>query len=282
MVSLCPDRLGEEIALIGSAASGWADDLSDFELVLFANDSPDPEAVAVWAHDLGVTSTTLTEQGGDRHLIGRYQDVWVELQWRTFEETSSLIDSVLNAETTSRQALVSVQAIDSAVPLRTSGQIASWQKRLQVYPDRLAQRVVSEATEFWRAPHHIGSLWALADRAQPFSPAEWLQADIQDALRVLFAINHRWEPDWKWLQHQLASLSLCPDRLGERIDAVCSERDPHKAVAIALQVIEDILVLAEPGFAVSTQLDNIRRARNHRSAPTLRLRRLNSDTASKD
>lgn len=267
MVSSCPDRFGEEIALIGSAASGWADDMSDFELVLFANGSPDPEAVAAWADDLGVTSTTLTEHDGDRHLIGRYQGVWVELQWRSFEETGRLIDSILNAETTSRQALVSVQAIDSAVPLHTSGQIASWQNRLSVYPDKLAQRIVSEATGFWRAPHHIESLWALADRAQPFSLSEWLQADIQDALRALFAINHRWEPDWKWLHHQLASLSLCPDRLGERIDSVFSEPDPRKAVAAALQVIEDVLVLAEPVFAVSTQLENIRKARSHPSAP---------------
>ena len=49
--------------------------------------------------------------------------------------------------------------------------------------------------------------------------------------------------------------------------AYTNQDDPHKAIAIALQVIEDVLVLAEPGFAVSTQLDNIRRARSHSSAP---------------
>lgn len=264
----CPDRLGQEIALIGSAASGWADEQSDFELVLFVADLPDREATTAWTDRIGVTSVTFGEEGGGPHLICLYQDVWLELQWRTFEQTNRLIDSVLNAETTSRRDLVAARTIEAAVPLRTSGKIASWQSRLSAYPENQAQRIVAESTEFWRAPHHIETLWGLADRDQMFSLVEWLQADIQDALRVLFAINRRWEPDWKWLNHHLNELTMVPDRLCERIDSVFAGSDPHQAVDGALCIVEDVLALAESEFAVSLQLSNVRRARNDQSAPS--------------
>jgi hypothetical protein len=176
-------------------------------------------------------------------------------------ETDELIDKVLSGQTTSRQHLVSVQAVFGAIPLKTAGGIGGWQERLRTYPETLAERIVAEATDFWRAPHHIETLWALADRGQVFSLVEWLQADIQDALRLLFAINRRWEPDWKWLSHHLSSLSLVPERLAERIESVFQHSDPHQAVADTLEIVEDVLRLASAEFAVSAQLANIRTAR---------------------
>jgi hypothetical protein len=257
----CPAGIGREIALIGSVASGWADERSDVELVIFATDEPDRDRVLAWVHDeLGANSVVLGEEVGGCHLIGSYEGVWLELQWRTLTATNELIDSVLTGGLVSRKELVWVNAIVGASALRTSGEIAGWQKRLSTYPHRLAEQIVAEATDFWKAPHRIEVPSVLADRGQVFSLVEWLQADIQDALRVLFAINEAWEPDWKWLRHNLARLELVPERLGERIDSIFLALDPRQAVVEALRIIEDVLALAATRFDVSLQLENVKEA----------------------
>ena len=42
--------------------------------------------------------------------------------------------------------------------------------------------------------------------------------DLDNVLRIVFALNRAWQPDWKRLPELVAPLAVKPDRLAERID----------------------------------------------------------------
>lgn len=254
-----PDALGSEVALIGSAAAGWADHDSDVELLAIASQMPTREAVTSWAAELGAEDPVVEEGDQGPHLIGRFGGEWFEIQWRSLDDMDRLVDRLALGETTSRSDLIIAEALAASVVLRSDGIVADWQRRLAEYPPGLAKRIIEDAAAFWAAPHHLQTLWTLADRGDAYALTEWLHADIQDALRIVFALNEAWEPDWKWLRMRLARLERVPNSLADRIDAVFRTPDLDEAVSTSLDIIQDVLGLV--GADVSRQLGNVRASR---------------------
>ncbi len=74
--------------------------------------------------------------------------------------------------------------------------------------------------------------FALIRRNEILGLHERLVRDVHNVLRILFAINRQWEPDWKWARAATGELSIKPDRLAERINAI------FMALAEALQLRE--------------------------------------------
>jgi hypothetical protein len=67
-----------------------------------------------------------------------------------------------------------------------------------------------------------------------------LADDLQNVLRIVFALNRVWEPSWKRLPQLVAPLAIKPERLAERIDEAVAETSLWKTRELVL----DTLVLA--------------------------------------
>ena len=94
------------------------------------------------------------------------------------------------------------------------------------------------ASEEW-LEHPLGVRAHLRDGGRlPLS--QLLAADMENVLRVLFAVNRTWEPSWKRLPTLVAPLALKPDRLAERIDEALVESSLRKA----RELVRDTLALA--------------------------------------
>jgi hypothetical protein len=58
----------------------------------------------------------------------------------------------------------------------------------------------------------------------------WLQHDAERILRIVFALNRRWEPPrWKWLRDYAGTLTVSPAGLVDRIDAALLSGEPPEA-----------------------------------------------------
>lgn len=79
---------------------------------------------------------------------------------------------------------------------------------------------------------------------------ERLVRDTHNALRVLFALNRQWEPDWKWIRHATANLTVKPERLVERINEIFTLPDLERSVATCQKLIYDTLLLASSSYDV--------------------------------
>ena len=59
---------------------------------------------------------------------------------------------------------------------------------------------------------------ALLQRSGLLALAAMLAEDMQNVLRIVFALNRQWEPSWKRLPQLVAPLAVKPELLAERIE----------------------------------------------------------------
>ncbi len=84
-------------------------------------------------------------------------------------------------------------------------------------------------------------------------------------LRILFALNRQWQPEWKWLRSTTRALNVKPDRLLERIDDVLSMSDLEHSLETCIELFLDILRLVPPQIDVSRALTSLENSLRERS-----------------
>lgn len=260
----CPPELAREIALTGSASRGVADEYSDAELNVWADHLPAPERRWAWLEGAGVTHLDAApyqdSRDGTWWQTCRFRDVWLEIGWATIEDYEQIVTALTRGEYVGHEHVSIASFLQRAIVLRTEGVLVRWQRALQLYPDSLVAAIIRNQTEVWSDPHVPGVRRALAARGQRFALAMRLQWDIQNVLRVLFALNRRWDQDWKWTDTRSLDFAVMPDGLSRRIDQIFTLVDLPSCVTAAFQLIEETLLLVPPPHDVSLALSNIQTA----------------------
>jgi predicted nucleotidyltransferase len=245
-----PAEVAEEVVLTGSVSRGVADEVSDIEMLIVTPEQLELAACFELARAAGLEDL---DSWGDqstptRRVSGMREGVPLELIWWSRDFAESSIDSILHGEMAS-----SAEAIASGVPLRTSGALARWQARLNEYPEELAKARIEEAALTWGGFAAAGLL-TLARPGELLSRTERMLDDATRVLRMVYAINRVWPATTKRLALRVASLTVKPDRLAERIEEAFTEPDPRRALLVMTELQLDTVKLAPDG-------PNVNRAR---------------------
>jgi hypothetical protein len=84
--------------------------------------------------------------------------------------------------------------------------------------------------------------------------------DMQNLWSVLYAVNERWEPDYKWTTSEAMDLPLQPKHTAERINRVFVLDDPVRRVREAYELVLEVLALVPPEHDVSAARASIEAA----------------------
>lgn len=260
LVASCPLALGRAIALTGSVARGTADEASDIELNCWVEELPSADARASWLRAAGASDVLLDADAiadGSLWATCRVGRTWIEIGWQTIAAQDALLSAIRAGQVMDRGRLVIASILAQAVALRDADLIAHWQQALADYPAVLQARLISAATEVWTFPHLLAARWALVQREDQFALAQRLVGGVQDALRILYAINRRWEPYEKWTAMTIETLPIKPDHLAARIDAVFVAPRPAERLAVCLTLLRDTLMLVPPPYDVTRAIATI-------------------------
>lgn len=246
LAQACPPNLGREIALTGSVSRGVADDESDIELNFWTEAIPAAEEREQWLREVGAAELALdpdTGVDGTVWAICYVDGVQIEAGWQSIGRQQALVDELVGGHVLDHRRLMVAETILRAVPLRSEGRLAEWQSRLADYPDALRDRLIAATVHRWSWPpfHH-----ALAARGESLAVTSRLLADVHAVLRILFALNRQWEPDWKWLRHRAGELAIAPEQLVDRIDEIFFMADLVQAVDLCFKLVLDTLQLLPP------------------------------------
>ncbi|WP_338249656.1 DUF4037 domain-containing protein [Dictyobacter halimunensis] len=258
---LCPPVLGQEIAITGSVSKGLADDPSDIEQVFYVQEIPGVQARDTWLRQIGASAIIHDEttiEDGSLWSTFRFGEIWIEAGWQTFRQQEELLRQILAAQVLDHHRLILGEITSHALSLRGEGHLPRWRQQLTQYPPQLAQRLIANATDLWQFPHLLEARWALAQRHEPWRLAEVLLRELHNILRVLFALNHQWEPEWKWISQSSGALALKPHHLMERSTAIFTENDAKQRIAACIQLIYDTLTLLPVEYDVAQALNTVR------------------------
>ncbi len=240
----CPPELADELALTGSTAHGFADDESDLEMNLWGMTIPSLEARIGWLRAAGATDihAEAAPRADESWWISyRSGNIPAEIGWQTFDALDDNLGRILSGAATDRGALVIAEIIASAIPLRAGARLAAWQARLRGYSDAVQNAIIGAAVVRWSSPEHLAALNRLARHGERIALSERLLADVDMAVRVLYAAHRRWEPSRKWTL--TAARDFAPD-LPARIDAILGDPLPERRVELCARFCLDALALA--------------------------------------
>ena len=235
IAELCPETLFDEIALTGSSSRGIATVESDIEINFWVHQLPSAEERKEWVQSLGVNNIqamTAPRPDNSYWVNAVYKGIELEAGWQTFADLDSALTELIEARTTEHQALRLAELVISAKPLRGSGTLENWQALLVTYPTLLADKLIDDALKDW-----FSIDWLENHLTQPK-----FKADSHRIWRIIFALNHQWEINWKYAHHSLENLDTCPENIIMRLDAI-QQSTPQDAVVIVLELIVDTLQL---------------------------------------
>lgn len=275
LAEYCPVELGQAIAITGSVARGVSDQFSDIELYFWVDEHQGLEAYRGWLSSQGAQVAIQPEEecvhGESLMTKSWYKGVFVEALWQPWAALERQLAPVLAAETTDHWQLTEAWHVADALVLREEARLSRWQEQLTHYPDALQAKLVEQATWGWGRPHwwpaSIINIWPLVHRQAHLALAEALAWETEQMLRVLFAINRQWEPDWKWLAPQSQRLTRKPDRLVERVNALFLLPEPGERVRVCLQLILETLELVPPSYDMTRQKMQVREALHPEQVP---------------
>ena len=261
LANKAPSSFGQESALTGSTSRGIADEYSDIEMMFYVDAIPSYVAREQWLQTVEARDTVLDhEKPGEQEVWATFyvHDIWVEAGWRVIAAHEQDLANLVAGNVTAHMSLMLAWITIYAVPLRSEGALARWQQQLTYYPETLPQKIIDGVNEYWTQPQGFAIRWALLKRGEPMALTNRLLADIWLLLRILFAINHEWEPDWKWLRSESQRLTIKPDRLVERINDIFTSPLCEQTIADYLLLIRDTLVLVPSRYDVTIALANVR------------------------
>lgn len=206
--------LASDIVLTGSTSRGVADELSDIELLVVAEDVPD---------ELPLDGLDTWSPGAPVHWFGgTFDGEFVELIWWPRHYVDERVRAIAAGEIVDHARLRTAEAIVNGVPLRGEGHVR-WAAQLSDYPDGLEEKIVTDASATFRdtdaqvrSVQRPGDALVLAQKVCEYA---------EDVLRIVFARNRAWEPGWKRLPQRLEPLARKPDRFAERLDAAVRALD---------------------------------------------------------
>jgi hypothetical protein len=261
IAAICPPALGAEIAVTGSASRGCADADSDIELDFWVAGSVDVPALRNWLQTLE-TGPVIEDPGSmeDSEWFGfAWKGVWVEAGWQRLEDAEQVLADIVAGRRILPGAMMLADVVANAVPVRTGGILARWQALLATYPEELAAKVIENQADFWGYEHWVKARWAAGRRGHILWLNRELQNDLTGCLRLIFALNRRWEPDWKWLPQLVDGLEVVPERLVDRIDAALLASEPAERVGRTYELVLDTLALAPQTPGVRQAIEVVQR-----------------------
>jgi hypothetical protein len=210
------------------------DEVSDIELLVVTREQISLDEAYALARGAGLERLgTWGPQNQPTRRVSGYRDgVPIELIFWSREFADERVAAKDSAE-----------AIAGGVPLRTSGHATRWQQSLADYPEELALERIDDAALTWGgfAPEGLLTLTREGDR---FVMVERMVDDAQRVMKLLWAVNRKWQPTNKRLARRTEELAVKPDRLAERIVEALGEPDQTKAVLLMTRLQLDAVNLA--------------------------------------
>lgn len=245
----CPAALGQSIAVTGSAARGLADEDSDLEVNFWVNALPGHDERLDWLVSMGLRDPVVHfKPRADQSvwISGQFQGVALEAGWQTFKALEDSLTPILAGEVIHRKALTLAELIASTMLLRDEGLIATWQERLRSeYPASLRAQLYEDALKRLNDAHYLADERRLAHRGETLALVEMLRDDLAVMMRLLYALNGRWEAGQKWTLTLAENMTIMPHNWRERVDAVFAA--PHDtAIEQCRALLAEALALAHP------------------------------------
>lgn len=267
LVQACPPELGREILLLGATSRGVADEYDGIELRFYVDALQEADVYADWLTSAEVNLDPIPPQLGiGIHAKGWYRGIFLECSWLPIESLEWTLRPVMSGQQIDHWAIVEVWNVVNAVGMSSAPNVAFFYTLLQHYPPNLQNALFQSVLAAWSEAHWYGhsliQLWPLAQRGATLALHQRLQREVERALRLVFAANRAYEPDYKWLSSELKHLARLPVHFPQRVEDILMLVDGKRSVNLCLELLQECLTLLPTEIDGSLAKSRLQEARN--------------------
>lgn len=260
IASKCSTEYGREIIIVGSVSRNLADEDSDIEIEFLVDNLISEENMINWIKQIG--GTDIYPYGapigdGSVWIIFKYKDYWIESGWQTISSMKNNINSIIEGKIITHDKLILASVLKDAIFIRDDGILSDLQGQLNLYPEELQKDIIANTIEPWTMGLAIAVRKMLSKRDDKIPFLQRMIPDIQRILRILYAINSQWEPDWKWTKNIISNLDIKPQNLEERIDSIICLKDTKENLKNCFELIKDTLLLIPKDLELGETIEDI-------------------------
>lgn len=216
-----PRSLGS-ISISGSVSYGRANEYSDIEIDLVGREIPARKEIEEIITDIGGKEIVLEDEfEKDGALVSEFiwEDLEFEFVWTTFENILNAINPILEAKSTDHEKLVYIWTINRSIILRDEEvRLKNIKDSVFEYPKGLSEKIIRTNLKN-RMTSRYGIQSAIG-RKEAFILSERRNELLKSIFRIIFALNKKWEPYWKWVMTELDDIQMKPKDTKERIRTV--------------------------------------------------------------
>lgn len=256
----CPLEYGREILIVGSVSRNLADADSDIEIEFLTDESIAEKELLDWIEIIG--GTDVHPYGaplwdGSVWIIFRYGEHWIEAGWQTLPAMQKNVASLLEGQVIAHDRLLLASVVKEALVIRDSGTLRGLQKQLDHYPSGLQKAILEAALAPWTIPLGMAVRRNLAKRNDKIPYLQRLIPDVERVFRILYALNKRWEPEWKWTHQIFRDLEIKPENLEARVDDILCAADPSHSLRCCFELMTDTLLLIPEALDLGATVDAV-------------------------
>jgi len=233
----------EAAILSGSPPKGLSDEYSDLDIIVFWSDIDQGYLDAVPLRDLNCERKYAKSMGdGDVYIESYYfGPLKVDVGHSTMSKWEEEVDDVVIRCEADESKMGAIAGFITALPLYGEDVVARLKKRMESYPDELAEKVVRSHRRFFVPGYLVNQAYKRGDM---LAYCDGLCLMVKNLLNILAGINrvHMSTEEPRWLSYYLSEMPIKPDRMEERIQAVLAF-DGEESVGSLEGMIVDVLGL---------------------------------------
>ncbi len=243
--SYLENPLAKSSIVMGSAAEGISDFMSDLDMAVYYEELPSLEelqrASRVNAEsEVSYLSTPTKDAALETYMSHGVDCQVAHLTITGWEREMASVLEDLNVEGAAQKALSGMQ---HAVALSGEGLVREWKDLLKRYPPSLAEVMVNHYLSF-------SPMWAMPNRYLHRDGLLWIHENLlragQNILGVLAGLNRVYYStfQFKRMQTFIEGLHIKPDHLHERLEAMITS-EPAEAIHVMEGAVRDTVKLVD-------------------------------------
>ena len=256
----CNEEVIKEILVVGSVSRNLSDKNSDIEIEFLSDILITEEDRFKLIKQIGGTDITPYEQpigDGSCWIIFRYKEYYIEAGFQSIAKMQDNIKQIVEGYEYSHDSLVLASTMKNAICIRNVGVLDKIKKQLEIYPEGLQKKIIEDTIKGWQINLSIEMRLILAERGDALPLLERMILDVKRILRILYAVNKQWEPDWKWLSYIVNGLKVKPEDLEKRVNSILHLQENFKSLENCFQLIKDTLNLIPDTLELSKEINHI-------------------------
>ncbi|MDR7071368.1 DUF4037 domain-containing protein [Fictibacillus barbaricus] len=236
------------VLLAGSVSRGWEDKHSDIELNLFWSEAPtdDDRMNPIEAINGSIIDFHAYEEEEWAESYLTEENVKLEISSFLIGTAEIWIDDVVKKYEIDYGKQCMVSSIYYGQSLFGDSIIKDLKKKIEQYPDKLAENMIEENLALWQRWNNRN---ALLDRKDWLMLYDLMGSVQKKLMGTLFGLNNLFihHPSFKWMHACIELFKIKPKNLDERFTKILIG-DPNESIGELEQLVEEVFVLVEQQY----------------------------------